>query len=133
VRSRGPTSRWYRLFETYAPVDAWSTVSHLLVLSVVLSLTTKQVDYITAFVQADMKDEIDMEMADLFKQKGKILRLKNLCMLQSGLEAREFRSSQLDAPGPIDAAIASLKSQFDLHEEDDGAGFLGVHMDRRRQ
>jgi hypothetical protein len=49
-------------FETYAPVVSWSTVRLLLILSVTLGLATKQVDYTLAFVQADLKEEVYVEM-----------------------------------------------------------------------
>jgi Reverse transcriptase (RNA-dependent DNA polymerase) len=39
-------------FETYAPVVNWQTVRLMLVLSVILGLATKQVDYTAAFVHA---------------------------------------------------------------------------------
>jgi hypothetical protein len=45
-------------FDTYTPVLAWSTVRLLLVLSVILGLATKQVDYTLAFVQADIKEDV---------------------------------------------------------------------------
>jgi hypothetical protein len=45
-------------FDTYAPVVAWSTVRLLLILSVILGLATKQVDYTLAFVQANLKEDI---------------------------------------------------------------------------
>ena len=50
------------LFDTYAPVVSWTTVRFLLVLSVVLKLATKQVDYVSAFIQAYIHDDIYVEM-----------------------------------------------------------------------
>jgi len=41
-------------WETYAPVAAWSTIHLLLYLSTLLGLHTRQVDYASAFPQADL-------------------------------------------------------------------------------
>ena len=41
-------------FSTYAPVVSWTTVRLLLILSVQLSLETKQVDYTSAFVHTEI-------------------------------------------------------------------------------
>ena len=49
-------------FETYAPVVQWSTVRTLLVMSIVLGLATKQIDYSNAFCQADIDKEVYVEM-----------------------------------------------------------------------
>ena len=48
--------------DTYAPVVSWITVRMLLILSCVLGLKMQQVDYTLAFVQADIKDDIYLEM-----------------------------------------------------------------------
>jgi hypothetical protein len=45
------------VFDTYAPVVSWTTVRLLLILSVVLSLSTQQVDYTAAFVQALLSED----------------------------------------------------------------------------
>jgi hypothetical protein len=78
-------------FSTYAPVVSWTTVRLLLILSVQLSLETKQVDYTSAFVHAEIdkppnfdtmsKEEqertgVYVEMPRGFLQKGKVLKLK---------------------------------------------------------
>ena len=41
-------------FDTFAPVVSWNTVRILLILSVILELETKQVDYVNAFCQAPL-------------------------------------------------------------------------------
>lgn len=41
-------------WETYAPVAAWSTIRLLLYLSTIMNLQTHQVDYTSAFPQADL-------------------------------------------------------------------------------
>ena len=78
-------------FDTFAPVVNWNTVRLLLILSIVLGLSTRQVDYTAAFVHAlidkhpdwsNMTEEeqqqsgVYLEMTRGFKQPGKILRLK---------------------------------------------------------
>ena len=49
-------------FETYAPVVLWSTVRALLVMSIVLNLATQQIDFSNAFCQADIDEEVYVEM-----------------------------------------------------------------------
>lgn len=49
-------------WEIYAPVVAWSTVRLILVLSALLNLTTRQVDYTQAFLQADLDNPIYMKL-----------------------------------------------------------------------
>jgi len=39
-------------FDTFAPVVNWTTVCIMLILSVILGLATKQVDYTAAFLHA---------------------------------------------------------------------------------
>jgi len=43
------------VFETYAPVVQWSSVRLCFILSTVLGLASRQVDYTNAFVQANVK------------------------------------------------------------------------------
>lgn len=52
--------------ETYSPVISWTTVPILLILSVLLNLKTKAVDYIQAFPQAtlDEEDSVYMQIPD---------------------------------------------------------------------
>jgi hypothetical protein len=154
-------------FDTYAPVVSWTTVRTLLVLSIVLGLCTKQVDYTLAFCQAPIDTDVYVEMPRGFAEKGKVLKLrrslyglrqspKNFFQhLKEKLEKCDFRQSQSDpclfisdnvivlvyvddclfySPRSenIDSAIAKLKAlEMDLHYEDDVAGFLGVHIDRK--
>jgi Reverse transcriptase (RNA-dependent DNA polymerase) len=46
------------LFDIFAPVVAWLMVRLLLILTVVLWLATKQVDYTNTFCKADLDDEV---------------------------------------------------------------------------
>ena len=49
-------------FETYAPVVQYSTVRALLVMSIALNLATQQIDFSNAFCQADIDEEVYVEM-----------------------------------------------------------------------
>ena len=62
--------------ETFAPVVNWTTVRFLLMMSILLGLETRQVDYVAAFVQADIDMDVYVEMPRGFAQPGKVLKLK---------------------------------------------------------
>ncbi len=93
-------------FETYAPVVSWSTVRLLLIMSIVLGLATRQVDYTLAFVQADLDVEVYCEMPKRYERPGYIFKLKKSVYglrqsplnffktLKKGLEDRGFRQSK---------------------------------------
>ena len=49
-------------FETYALFFQLSTVRALLVMSIVLNLATQQIDFSNAFCQADIDEEVYVEM-----------------------------------------------------------------------
>jgi hypothetical protein len=49
-------------WETYAPVVHWSTVRMVLVLSALLKLKSRQVDYTQAFPQAPLDDDVFMRI-----------------------------------------------------------------------
>lgn len=78
-------------FETFAPVVNWTTVRLLLILSVVLGLATKQVDYTAAFIHAPIDKDpnwdslspeeqrrqgVYVAMPRGFTKPGKVLKLK---------------------------------------------------------
>jgi hypothetical protein len=69
-------------FETYAPVCQWSTVRMILTMVLQNGLATKQMDYINAFAQAEMKETVYIEAPKLCSPKsGKdlvLLLLKSL-------------------------------------------------------
>lgn len=45
-------------WETYAPVASWSTICLLMLLSSIMDLKTRQVDYTQAFPQAKLGDPV---------------------------------------------------------------------------
>ena len=49
-------------WETYAPVAAWSMIRLLLYMATMLNLSTRQVDYTSAFLQADLDVPVFMKV-----------------------------------------------------------------------
>ncbi len=68
--------------ETYAPVVSWTTVRFLFILSLMNNLESRQIDYVQAFPQADLQDEVYMQLPHGYnppKDKEYVLKLnKNL-------------------------------------------------------
>ena len=56
-------------FESYAPVVQWSTVRLMLILSMVYGMETRQVDYVNAFAQADLDEEVYIELPRGYAQE----------------------------------------------------------------
>jgi Reverse transcriptase (RNA-dependent DNA polymerase) len=111
-------------FETFAPVISWTTVRLMLILSLVLGLATRQVDYTAAFLQHAHIDEdpnlefmgmeerkrsgVFVEMPKGFAEPGKVLKLKKSMYglkqasrnffqhLKGKLEKIGFQSSEAD-------------------------------------
>ena len=98
-------------FETYAPVVQWSTVRCLLVMSIVLGLETRQIDYSNAFCQAEIEEEVYVELPKDFGDKqgrDMVLKLNKslygtkqaprawFLKLKESLEERGFQQSKLD-------------------------------------
>jgi hypothetical protein len=78
-------------FDTFAPVVNWTSVRLLLILSAILSLSTKQVDYTAAFIHAPIDKDLNWDsmsekernrsgvfvhMPCGFNKPGKVLKLK---------------------------------------------------------
>lgn len=78
-------------FDTFAPVINWTTVRIMLILSIILELSTKQVDYTCAFLHApidqdprwnelseeeQLRSGVYVNMPRGFTQPGKVLKLK---------------------------------------------------------
>lgn len=49
-------------WETYAPVASWSTIRMIMLLSTIMNLKTRQVDYTQAFPQAELHDPVFMKV-----------------------------------------------------------------------
>ena len=78
-------------YDTFAPVTNWTTVRIMLIMSLILNLATKQVDYTAAFVHAPIdkppnfhqmskeeqqKSGVYVDMPRGFSTAGKVLKLK---------------------------------------------------------
>jgi hypothetical protein len=64
--------------ESYSPVVQWSSVRLMLILSIVHGLQTRQVDYVNAFVQADLDKDVYVEPPQGFSHlfpEGSFLKL----------------------------------------------------------
>jgi hypothetical protein len=142
--------------ETFAPVVSWTTVRFLLMMSILLGLATKQVDYIDAFVQArqftlkcreaslNQVKTTAQEVALWFETKPeKPNKLKSLgfksseadpCLFASNSciclfyvdDTRLFARSQVE----IEDVVQGLKNLGMNLEEYDAAGFFGVLIRR---
>jgi len=55
-------------FDTYAPVVSCTAVRLMFTLSIILGLKTKQVDYANAFVHANLKETVYVELPKDFEQ-----------------------------------------------------------------
>jgi histone deacetylase 1/2 len=169
-------------FDTYAPVVNWTTVRLLLVLSVILNLATRQVDYTAAFLHAPIDKDpnwanltpaekqrsgVYVDMPRGFRQAGKVLKLKRslyglkqsprnfFLYLKEVLERNGMQSQEAIDPCLFisdrvillvyvdDTLLFSPKQEYidelleklqredvELEEENDVAGFLGVHITR---
>ena len=99
------------VFETYAPVVQWSSVRLCFILSTILGLASRQVDYTNAFVQAKVKSDMFVELPKGFdppSENNVVLRLnKNLYgsrdaplawfeTLRASLIKRGFKPSDVD-------------------------------------
>jgi hypothetical protein len=99
------------VFDTYAPVVQWSSVRLCFILSTILGLASRQVDYTNAFVQAEVKSEMFVKLPKGFdppSEHDSVLRLhKNLYgsrdaplawfeTLQASLIKRGFKPSAID-------------------------------------
>lgn len=106
--------------ETYAPVVNWTTVRFLLMMSILLGLETRQVDYVAAFVQADIDMDVYVEMPRGFAQPGKVLKL-SLSMVYAKarvITSTTFRQNLpnlvlfLPMPTPVCSSLTSASALF---------------------
>ena len=87
--------------ETFAPVVNWVTVRTLLILSIHLNLSTAQLDYIAAFTQSDIKEDVYVEMPRGLREEGYVYKL-NKCLYglrQSPKNFFEHLTSQMKGVG----------------------------------
>ena len=103
-------------FDTFAPVVNWTTVRLMLILSLILNLSTAQVDYTAAFVHAPIdknpewdnmteeereKSGVYVQMPRGFTQPGKVLKLKKSLygLRQSPRNFFQYLKSKLESCG----------------------------------
>ena len=92
----------YDSSQIFAPVVSWQTVRLLLILSIVLGLETKQVDYTAAFTHAPIGDkEVYCEMPRGFSKPGYVLKLKKSLygLKQSPINFFNFIKGKLEHAG----------------------------------
>jgi hypothetical protein len=63
-------------FETFAPVVQWMTVILILIMTILLNLENKQIDYTGAFLQVPLDHDVYANMPKLFQVEGKVWLLK---------------------------------------------------------
>ena len=76
-------------FESFAPVCMWITVRILLIMSILMGLETKQIDYNSAFVHADISTVTYVEMPQGFELDDKVWKL-NKCLYGLVQSPRDF-------------------------------------------
>jgi hypothetical protein len=70
----GQTIKGVHYEETFSPVVAWSTVRFMLTLSEVYNWHARQIDFVLAFPQADVKTDIYMNVPEKFRvDNGKLV------------------------------------------------------------
>ena len=97
--------------DTCWPVVSWVTVRLVMIFELLLGLQSKQIDFSNAFVQAELKKPVCLEIPQGCESREKgdmVLELhRSLCgqieapklwheKLKNGMEARNFRTSELD-------------------------------------
>jgi hypothetical protein len=63
-------------FETFARVVQCLTVRLILVMTIIMGLENKQIDYTAAFVQAPIDTDVYIEMPRMFSAQGKVWKLR---------------------------------------------------------
>jgi hypothetical protein len=66
----GQTQKEILCNDTYAPVVSWSTIRLLLMLDHMYGWKSKQINFVLAFPQADIKTDVFMEVPQHFKVKS---------------------------------------------------------------
>jgi hypothetical protein len=104
-------------FESYAPVASWSTIRMVMNLAIQRGWATRQVDFSNAFVHATLKEEVYVELPEMFCDENNQGNKDGICLklnkslyglvqaplswynhLQKGLNELDFKVSTLD-PG----------------------------------
>jgi hypothetical protein len=124
-------------WETYSPVVGWSTIRMFLILMMINGWSSRQVDFVLAFPQADIECEMHMEVPQGFNVDGArgdyCLRLrKNLYgQKQAGRVWNQFLHDGLLARGfvqsTVDMCVYYRKSVLLMIYVDDGI-FIGPNQ-----
>ena len=79
----------------------WLTVRILLVMSILLGLKTKQIDYVGAFLHAPISTDTYVEMPTGFSIKGKVWKLKKCLygLVQSPRDFYQYNKKKLEQLG----------------------------------
>ena len=56
-------------FESYAPVASWTTIRMVMNLAVQQGWATRQVDFSNAFIQAELTEEVFVELPEMFRDE----------------------------------------------------------------
>jgi hypothetical protein len=179
----GQTVQGVHYDASYSPVVSWTTIRLLLTLTLVMGWHTRQIDFVLAFPQADITNDVFMEVPGHFEvRNGELERnsrapnprhqpnvlklIKNLYglkdagltwfeHLKDGLAKRGFKQSLVEPcmfirgnlillvyvddciaicpeSEPIMEFIRSMQNDYDLTDEGDISGYLGIQVERKR-
>ena len=97
--------------DTHSPVVSWVTVRLMMIFGLLLSLQSKSIDFSNAFVQAELESPVFLEIPQGYESKetgDMVLELHRSLYgqieapklwyekLKNGMEARNFKTSELD-------------------------------------
>jgi hypothetical protein len=71
----GQTVKGIHYQESYSPVVAWTTIRLILILSLIFKWHTRQIDFVLAFPQAEMKADVYMQVPEKFTANQDLTQL----------------------------------------------------------
>jgi len=71
----GQTVQGVHYHDTFSPVVSWTTIRLLLILSIINGWHARQIDFVLAFPQANVKTDVYMHVPEKFRVKNKKLKL----------------------------------------------------------
>ena len=99
--------------KSYSPVVSWSTLRLLFILSIILDLKSRQVDYVQAFPQAELNEDIYMRISAGFYYKDSDRNEKFVLKLKRnlyGLKQAAFHWNELLTAGLIQVGFTQSES-----------------------